>query len=371
VASITRRTTDTGESRYDVRLRLPDRVLTKTFRRRSDAERWARRQDYRKDLGDLVDPQVGAQPLAAYAAIWLKGRDLAPRTRELYQHLYKKWIAPEFGTTALNRIVTDAVRRWHADITSEVSPIQAAKAYRLLRAILNTAVADGLLARNPCCIPGAGQERSPERPLVEPADVMRLADAIAPEHRVLVLLAAVAALRVGELLALRRLHVDVDACTVQVVEQAVELRDGTRLTTPPKTTAGVRTVAVPPFLADELQDHLDRHVADRPDALLFTGPKGTPLRRVALQRSWTAARAATGMTDIHLHDLRHAGATLAAWSGASVKELMARLGHTTPRAALRYQHAAASRDHEIAARLGEIFDPHRRVRWLRLWSAAR
>ena len=62
------------------------------------------------------------------------------------------------------------------------------------------------------------------------------------------------------------------------------------------------------------------------------------------------------MTHITLHDLRHAGATLAAWSGASTRELMARLGHSTPAAALRYQHASRHRDREIADRLDELFD---------------
>ena len=75
-----------------------------------------------------------------------------------------------------------------------------------------------------------------------------------------------------------------------------------------------------------------------------------------MNRAWAAAREATGLTHVTLHDLRHAGATLAAWTGASTKELMARLGHSTPRAALRYQHAASRRDREIADRLGRLFD---------------
>ncbi|MGQ0825115.1 MAG: hypothetical protein ACT4OX_08855 [Actinomycetota bacterium] len=56
-----------------------------------------------------------------------------------------------------------------------------------------------------------------------------------------------------------------------------------------------------------------------------------------------------------MHDLRHAGATLAAQAGATTRELMARLGHSSPRAALRYQHASAERDRGLAARLDELF----------------
>ena len=54
---------------------------------------------------------------------------------------------------------------------------------------------------------------------------------------------------------------------------------------------------------------------------------------------------------VRIHDPPQASATVAAWTGA--EELMARLGHSSPRAALRYQHAATSRDREIAARLDQ------------------
>lgn len=355
MASISRRTIASGEARFDVRLRVGDRVQTKTFRRRSDAERWARQQETRRDLGELVDPRAGAVTLGEYAERWLPTRDLRPRTRQLYEHLLARRIAPAFGMTPINRLTTEAIRTWHAQATRDVSLLQAAKAYRLLRAVLNTAVADGLLARNPCCIPGAGQERSPERPLVGPPDVMLLADAIESRYRALVLLAAVGGLRVEELLGLQRRHVDLSEATVRVEQQAIELFDGTRIITQPKTAAGRRTVAVPALVVQALELHLGWFTGLEADAWVFVGQSGNPTRRIALQRSWTAAREATGMTHITLHDLRHAGATIAAWTGASTKELMARLGHSTPRAALRYQHAARHRDREIAERLGELF----------------
>ena len=356
MASISKRTIKSGEARYDVRLRVDGGVLTRTFRRRGEAERWGRKQESRKDLGDFVDMRAGAVALAEYAQRWLPTRDLRPRTRELYRHLLDKRILPTFGSTPINRITTDAVRAWHGEVTSDVSRLQAAKAYRLLRAILNTAVADGLLARSPCCLPGAGQERSAERPLAEPADVIRLADAIEDRFRALVLLAAIGGLRIGELLGLQRRHIDLTEAMVRVEQQAIELADGTRIVTRPKTAAGRRTVAIPAIVAEALARHLERYTADAADAWVFVGERGGPLRRLALHHAWTEARRATGMTHITLHDLRHTGATLAAWTGASTRELMARLGHNTPRAALRYQHTASHRDREIADRVGELFD---------------
>ena len=57
---------------------------------------------------------------------------------------------------------------------------------------------------------------------------------------------------------------------------------------------------------------------------------------------------------MHFHDLRHVGGTLAAATGASLRELMARLGHSSTRAALMYQHASRDRDQAIARALGGL-----------------
>ncbi|MCU1426081.1 MAG: Integrase, Lambda phage type [Actinomycetia bacterium] len=362
MASINRRVTAAGEARYDVRVRVGGRVATKTFKRRQDADRWARLFEADRVLGAAVDPRAGAERLEQYAARWLKGRDLRPRTTELYADLLARYIFPSLGSLALTKLAPEAIRLWYSDLSRRVSPLQAAKSYRLLRSVLNTAVDDGLLIRNPCRIAGAGQERSAERPLVTPEQVLALADVIEPRYRALVVLAATGGLRLGELLALRRGDVDLAQGSVQISVQAVQLRDGTRLTTPPKTHAGIRAVALPTIATDALAEHVERFVAPSPSALLFTGPGGGPLRRATLYKSFWRARQDVGLPDATIHDLRHAGATLAAWTGASTKELMARLGHASPRAALRYQHAAATRDVEIARRLDLVFSAAREAR---------
>jgi hypothetical protein len=78
----------------------------------------------------------------------------------------------------------------------------------------------------------------------------------------------------------------------------------------------------------------------RPDALLFPADHGGNLATSTLNRHWHKAREAAGRPDLRWHDLRHTGAVLAAQTGATLAELMGRLGHSTPQAALRYQHAA-------------------------------
>jgi integrase len=69
---------------------------------------------------------------------------------------------------------------------------------------------------------------------------------------------------------------------------------------------------------------------------------------------WNAACEQAGIPGLHFHDLRHVGGTLAAATGASLKELMARLGHSSTRAALIYQHATRDRDKAIATALGDL-----------------
>ncbi len=355
--SIDRRPTKQGVV-YDVRLRTPDgRAYKRTFRTRREAETFQAREMADRSRGSWVDPRAGNVTLAEYSARWLAERPrLRRRTRELYEGHLRHHVLPVLGRVTLADLTTARVRTWQAGLLSAGRPgsVTIAKCYRLVRTILGTAVEDGLIVKNPCVIRDAGVERSPERPVASLAEVDALADAMGPRLRALVLLATFTRLRLGELLALRRNRVDLLHGTVTVVEQLQELADGSLLIGPPKTDAGQRVVALPKFLSPELEELLARYSAPGPDGLLFIGAKGGPLRRGVLQRHWRAATFEAGLPGLHFHDLRHTGNTLAAATGASTKELMARMGHTSPQAALRYQHATADRDAAIAAALDDL-----------------
>lgn len=192
--------------RYDVRLRDPaGQVYTRTFRTRRDARTWAAQQRADRSRGAWVDPRRGKVTLAEWAGEWMAQRsDLRPRTRELYQGLLDRHILPHLCDTALSGLRPTQVRFWHARLSGPEGPgaSTAAKAYRLLRAMMRTAVADEVIVRSPCQVEGAGVERSPERPVATIGDVDALVDAITPRFRALVLLAAWCGLRRGELLAM-------------------------------------------------------------------------------------------------------------------------------------------------------------------------
>jgi len=123
---------------------------------------------------------------------------------------------------------------------------------------------------------------------------------------------------------------------------------GNHLVGPPKTDAGRRTIAIPAAVVDDLHRHLEHYAQAASDGYVLTGEKGGPLAPHVLQKEWARARAAVGIEHLHLHDLRHLAGTLAATTGAGTKELMYRLGHASPQAALRYQHATKARDVAIA-----------------------
>ena len=139
---------------------------------------------------------------------------------------------------------------------------------------------------------------------------------------------------------------------IRIERAVVRVGDGFRVTTP-KSDTGTRDVAVPPHLMPVIQAHLADHVGHEPDALLFPAHHGGHLAPSTLYRRFYAAREAAGRPDLRFHDPRHSGAVLAAAYRSHNAELMARLGHGTPEAAMRYQHAASGRDQAIAELLAQ------------------
>ncbi|MGO9162738.1 MAG: tyrosine-type recombinase/integrase [Streptosporangiaceae bacterium] len=333
-----------------------------TFARRADAVRWLALKEAEIKRGDWIDPDRGSVVFGDYAEQWIQDRVLKVRTADLYRALLRNHLLPTFGQVRLADIDEAAIRRWRKERLSAgpvasrpFGPVTVAKAYRLLHAIFVTACDDDrLVRRNPCRIEGAGVEHSPEREIASLPVVFAVADALPVRYRAMVLLATFAGLRWGELAGLRRENIDLEAREIRIVETTAELDKGGLLPETPKSRAGRRTVAFPAELVPELRWHLERFAEPGERGLVFVGPKGGPLRRSNFRPIWHAARSKAGAPGLHFHDLRHVGGTLAAATGASMKELMARLGHSSTRAALIYQHASRDRDQAIANALGSL-----------------
>ena len=352
--------------RWQARYRGSDGLLRcapETFGSKRDAEQWLTVVESDLLRGEWSDPLAGRVPLGEYGQRWIEEHRLGQRTREEYDSLWRRHIGPYVGRIELAEISTDTIRSWRATLLRDGrSQDRTAKAYRLLRAVLNTAVDDGKIKRNPCRIKSAGDHRAAERPTATVAQVYALAERMPGRFRVLVLAAAFTGLRWGELIALRRCDVDLAGGVLHVRRRLAQPRRGGLQEGPPKSAAGVRSLALPEILAEELSQHIDQYAGPGPEGLVFRGSKGAALRRSNFGRAtkWTTLVTEVGLpAGFHFHDLRHTGNQLTAASGATTRELMHRMGHGSMRAALIYQHATSERDRSIATALSALVTANR------------
>jgi integrase len=358
-----------SSGRFGVRYSLPNgrRVSAgRSFAHRRDAEAWAADRARQLDRGVIDTHQK--MTFGDYASNWLAGRHVAgrpikPRTRAHYQDILDAHLIPAFGLRPLASITVADVRDWHAKTLVD-RPTLRSHASSLLRTIMASAVNDELIDANPCRITGAGRANRVHK--IRPAtvdEIVALTNAMPERLQLMVLLASWCALRFGETIELRRGDIDLSAEVIRIRRAAVRVKtddlspNGEKYhfeVGDPKSDAGIRDVDIPPHIIGAIETHLAKHVGRKRDSLLFPADNGGHLQPATLYRHWYKARAAVGRDDLRWHDLRHSGSVLAAATGASLAELMQRLGHSTPTAAMRYQHAAQGRGREIAALLSKL-----------------
>jgi integrase len=302
--------------------------------------------------GTWLNEQLGQQAFGNYARSWLRDPKMGPRYRETCARNLRLHLLP-LEDVPISALSPTVVREWYAAaMRGNGGRTSIMQSYRFLRAVMNTATKDGAITKNPCQIAGAGSDRAKERPVASPAEIVALVEAITPRYRAAVLLAAWCGLRRGEILGLQPDDVDLRAGTVTVRRNRVELLESpVAFDADPKTDAGKRTVVIPPHVLPVLGEHMTSWAG--PDRV-FIGRDGKPMRGDAIRQAFNRARLGAGMPGFRFHDLRHTGQTLAASTGATVKDLMRRLGHASPAAANRYLHTVEGRDAEIASALSEL-----------------
>lgn len=340
-----------------------------TFQTKGDADAWLAMQSaaITEHRWRPAPPEKTKLTLREYGETWLVERELTPRTRSEYTRTLASILAA-LGDTPLVSLDAAAVRKWYRTLDAS-KPTARAHRYALLRTILNSAVNDELLDGNPCRIEKAA--KAPAKRAIRPASIAELnaiAEAMPVRYKLMVLLAAWCALRFGELTELRRHDVELSTVTadgtalrvgvIRVRRGVTWVKDSEGTAQPiigaPKTESGARDVTVPPPLVPLLEVHIDAHAIDGPDGLLFPNTAGKHMHHGSLYKVFRPARKKAGRPDLRWHDLRHTGATFAAQAGATTRELMDRLGHTTAAVAMRYQHVADGRQAELARRLGDM-----------------
>jgi integrase len=361
---IEKRRTRSGEVRYEVRFRgAAGTERSRTFRTRKEAERYERSQQTALDQGSWVDPRSGRVTLATWSAEWQRTVvHLRPSTQRIYDANIRNHILPDLGEVELGKLTPSMLRGWLAGLAVKIgrrgrtlAPGSVAQAYRTLNRLLEAAVENELLGRNPLRSVKAPRVEAEPMRFLSHDEVATLAAAIDLRYRALVLLAAYSGLRAGELAALRRKHVDLLRRTVTVVEQ-VQRIGGRFVVLPPKSAAGRRSVALPALVASALEEHLAAFGEPGPEGLVFPAPEGGFLRPENFRnRAWLPAVKAAGVAPLRVHDLRHTCASLGIAAGADVKVLQRMLGHASAALTLdRYGHLMPGQERSVADRLDEM-----------------
>ena len=345
-------------SKWQVRYRDgAGRERSRIFDRKIEAEDFAAavRTDLRR--GEWIDPDRSATTYAEWAERWLETRThLKPKTLFGYESLLRTRVLPAFGNQRLDHIEPLAVEEWIGKMQGEgLSASRIRQAHQVLNASLKAAVRNKYLLSNPA--EGASLPRliPNEMRFLQPDEVEDLAMTIDPQYKVLVYVMAYGGLRWGELAALRRRRIEVLPSRIEIAESLSEVSG--RLYFGTTKNHRSRTIAIPAFLRDMLNDHLIKNVPNDPEALVFTAPRGSPLRSSNFrQQFWNTATKAAGVPGILIHGMRHTCAAIMINQGAHPEAIKRHLGHSSIKVTMDcYGHLFPSEADAIAERLDRVY----------------
>lgn len=346
----------------------------KTFPTMTDARGWLSRMRTRIDEGswtvadargeksrkDAKGVQLGDLMVQYIADRSIRKSPLTLRSRREYERKMKKELLPLMHMR-IPMIVPEDINEWYFDIYDDGTWTKAARAYELVRATLNYAIRKKMITTNPCEIVGGSEKNTGIKvlPPSGPEEMDGLYASLPRVYHSAIDLATWATARWGELTELRRSDFVILRDKEGVVEDIiVKIHRGVITTVEDgyvvgktKSEAGVRDIYLPPFIFNDVLEHLDERVGEADDALFYTAVgTETHLPRSTFNTHWDKARIAIGRPDLHFHALRHYGATKYGHTGATAKEIMGRAGHKTMAASMIYQHSGL-RDRELAHKL--------------------
>lgn len=341
-----------GTVSYRARITGPDRrERSKTFRRKIDAQRWLTDQQAAIDTGAWIDPAAGQTTVKEWSQVWMAARQVRPSTRARDESYLRNHVLPRFGSTPLSAISQPEVVAWVGELTGKgLAPATVAKAVQLLGAMMDAAADAGKIRRSPVHRVPLPEVHRHEMRFLDHGEVARLAAAIIPRYRVLVLVLAYGGLRIGEAAA-HRPEQRVDTRREIDVQQTVAWVKGHPLLGPPKSRAGRRRVALPEPVWDELVAHIDTYSTE----WTFPSPEGGILQPTNWRRRvWDPAVKEAGLAPLRPHDLRHTAVAMWIEAGADIKRVATRAGHTSVAFSLdRYGHLYPDADTALADRLGQ------------------
>ncbi len=298
----------------------------KSFTRKVEAQRWLDQLQAEIHQGRYIDPSAGKTLVAACAQRWCDGLvHLKPSTLERYRGIVKTHIVPMWGSWQIARVTPNDVNGWIGTLVADgLRPSSVRQTHRVLSLILDAAVQDGRIGRNPAHGARLPRPVRTEPMYLNPEQVGALAEAAGP-YELMILTLAFTGLRFGELAALKVRRFDPVRRRLNVLESVTEVGSQLVWTTP--KTHQARSVPVPAQIALAVEERCGGKL---PDDLIFTSPLGKTLRLNNWRKKvFDPACETTGLVGLRPHDLRHTAASLAIQSGANVKVVQQMLGHAS------------------------------------------
>jgi integrase len=290
---------------------------------------------------------------------WEAAGDITARSAQRYRLLANRQIAPHLGFKPLQKLTRLDIEGWHATLRNTgLAARTIAAAHRFLGKVLSDAEKDALVARNVCKI-----QRAPKVQVQEMAIVKDVPGLIEKLHGsrlyCLAIIALFTGMRLGEILALRWQHLDLERGVVKVREALEETKaHGVRFK-PTKTTAGRRDITLPTIVTETLREHRRELMETRlklglgklgSEDLLFATLQNKPFKTSAASQAWANLASRIGMPQITFHALRHTHASQLIDQGVDIVTISKRLGHANPNVTLAvYAHLFAADDGKAAA----------------------
>lgn len=350
-----------GNSQYLARYQGSDgKTHSQTFSRKVDAQNFLDTTKTNVRRREWTDPKAGKTIFDDVVSQWQRGRrGLRPTTIATQDNSVKVHLLPHFAGIEIGQIDWEDVEDFRDALLLDrgLAPATVSKSLTYLGQIFKLAQKKRFVLANPCdLVDGPGHASTKEMMFLEADQLIDLAEAIDPRFRAMVLLAGFRGLRFGEVLGLKIGRLNLLKERLEVKEILTEVA-GRQSYGPPKTKAGKRTVALPPFLCEALEEHMS---AFRPSEAVFTMSDGSLIRRSNFaRRIWKPATLKAGIGGFTFHGMRHSAVSmLIAETGAQMVEIGAIMGwskNSIPAMAARYGHLYPSRDEELTDAIEQVF----------------
>lgn len=324
--------------RYEARYRKPDNRPARKggFRLKREAEAYLATVEVSKLSGSYIAPSASQTTVDALGTVWIEAhtarvqaKTLKASTLHSDESAWRIHVQPKWGSRQVGSILQSEVKAWVSALSAQRSPTTVARAYGVLASILDDAVQDNRLNKNPARGDKVKLPRktSARRAYLTHKQVKLLA--AESKYPNFVEFLTYTGLRWGEATGIRIAHVDRARRRVEIAENAVSV-NGHIIVGTPKTHER-RTVVYPEFLDDAVESAFK---GKKRDALLW-GDGIDHLRPGNAVSGWfTYAVKRAQAKDpefprVTPHDLRHTAASLAISAGANVKALQHMLGHAS------------------------------------------